>query len=112
MSPADEIKGAPENSSTTVEALVEEAKFHAEFEEARLNRNNQRAAWLLALDGVILGLAATQAREMLGNASLLGPTGRWMAALSLLAAVICVLASAGCALKVIYRTRSWGWDPD
>jgi hypothetical protein len=103
---AGEQKYNPE----TVDELVEQAKFHAEFEESRLHTNNQRAAWLLALDGVILGLAANQAREMLVNSSLLGSTGRWLAAASLLLAVVFVLASAGCALTVIFRTKTWAWD--
>jgi hypothetical protein len=98
--------GRPE----TVDALVEQAKFHEEFEESRLHTNNQRAAWLLALDGVILGLAANQAREMLFKSSLLGSTGKWVAAISLFVAVLSVLVSAGCALKVIFRAPSWAWN--
>jgi hypothetical protein len=113
----EEPPGKPDNkedSATpdpgTVEELVAEARFHAEFEESRFQTNNQRAAWLLALDGVILGLVANQAREMLSDSRLLGSAGKWIATFSLIAAVLLILASAFCALKVILRVNSWGWS--
>lgn len=102
----------PQEHAATVEELVAEAKFHEEFEESRLNANNQRAGWLLALNGVILGLVANQAREMLPQARLLGEVGRWFAAISLGLAAVLILISAGCALVVIFRVGSWSWDDE
>jgi hypothetical protein len=101
-----------EEHADTVEELVAEARFHEEFEESRLNTNNQRAGWLLALNGVILGLIANQAREMLTQARLLGEVGRWLAAISLGIAAVFILISAACALAVIFRFPSWGWDDE
>jgi hypothetical protein len=114
--PPDESKPPggmnPEDHAETVEELVAEAKFHEEFEESRLISNNQRAGWLLALNGVILGLVANQAREMLTQARLLGEVGRWFAAVSLGLAAVFILISAACALAVIFRFPSWGWDDE
>jgi hypothetical protein len=107
--PDSNAGGTAATDPGTVEELVAEARFHAEFEESRFQANNQRAAWLLALNGVILSLVANQAREMLTDSRLLGSTGKWIAAISLAAAVLLVLASAGCALMVILRVNSWGW---
>jgi hypothetical protein len=108
--PAD--RSSPEEHAATVEELVAEAKFHEEFEESRLNTNNQRAGWLLALNGVLLGLVANQAREMLTQSRLLGEVGRWFAGISLGLAALFILLSAGCALMVIFRIYSWGWDDE
>jgi hypothetical protein len=114
--PPDESKPPdgtnPEEHANTVEELVAEARFHEEFEESRLNTNNQRAGWLLALNGVILGLVANQGREMLAQARLLGEVGRWLAAISLGLAAVFILISAACALAVIFRFPSWGWDDE
>jgi len=104
------VEGAARCRPDTVDELVDEVKFHAQFEESRLNATNQRAAWLLALNGVILGLVASQALEMLSQARLLGPGGRSFAAISLMAAVLLVVVSAGCALKVVFKAKSWEWD--
>jgi hypothetical protein len=107
----------PESGPTTanertVRDLVDEAKFHAAFEESRLNSAQTRASWLLAFVGIIVGLAASQAHDTLLRSRGLGVVGRPLAAWSLIVAVVLLLASAGFALSVIFRAKSWVWDSD
>jgi hypothetical protein len=97
------------NDPDVVHAAVEEAKFHLEFEDARLQRDQQRAGWLLALDGVLLGLIANQARETLNDATLLGALGRDVAAGALAAAALFAVLSAVSALISLVRVRTWVW---
>jgi hypothetical protein len=94
-------------SAETVGEVVREAESHADFEGSRLERLRQRAGWLLALNGVILGLIASQAHEMLDKASVLGSVGRWIAAGSLLFASVSILVSLGLALGAILKGRAW-----
>jgi hypothetical protein len=110
--PGHQPKQGSAVDAKTVQELVEEAKFHTEFEQSRGETTNQRAGWLLALNGVILGLVANQAREMLTQSTLLGSAGRLAASITLFVAALFVLISAGCALKVIFRAKSWAWDTD
>ena len=99
----------PWNAETVAEAAAE-AKFHVEFEESRLEGQFQRAGWLVALDGVLLGLAGSQAHEVLSHASELGNTGRWIAAIALLITVMGVLCSAVLSLFAVSKKRSWAWS--
>jgi len=103
---------APDYDPATVEALLDEAKFHAAFEESRLNAVQQRASWLLAFDGILIGLAASQSHALLAEARSLGSVGRPLAAISLGIAVILVLISSILALTVIFRAKSWVWSRD
>jgi hypothetical protein len=106
---AEEPEPAPRDKAVdpgTVEELVEEARFHVEFEGSRLDALRQRAGWLLALDGVIVGLIASQSQEMLDQASALGPVGRWLASGALVVAVLLVLASLVLALVALRRAQS------
>jgi hypothetical protein len=86
-----------------VEESVSEAKFHAEFEGSRLDALRQRSGWLLAFDGVIISLIASQTHEMLDKTSLLGSVGRWIAAGALASGALFVLASVGYALAAVFR---------
>jgi hypothetical protein len=106
----EEASPKPQYDPETVDALVDEAKYHAQFEENRLAATNQRASWLLGFGGVILALAANQAREMLNQSQLLGPAGRPIAAVALLVGILLVVASIGLALSVIWRAKSWEWN--
>jgi hypothetical protein len=87
--------------------LVEEAKFHVEFEQDRVQGQYQRAGWLVALDGVLLALAANQAHELLDHAGRLGSAGRWIAAISLFVAAVGVFVSGLLAGLAIRKTKSW-----
>lgn len=91
----------------TAAELVEEAKFHLELESSRLDGIRQRSGWLLALDGVILSLIAIQVHEMLDHSDVLGSVGRWIAAGSLIVAVLAILTSVGFALTAILKGRTW-----
>jgi len=109
-------EGKPSNQPTqlndpdVVHAAVEQAKFHLEFEDARLQRDQQRAGWLLALNGVLLGLIANQARETLNDATLLGELGRDLAAGALAFAALFSVISAVAALLSLVRVKTWLWD--
>ena len=96
----------------TVEALVEQARYHASFEESRLTSAQQRASWLLAFDGLLIGLAASQSHALLSEARALGAVGRPLAAISLVGGTAFVLCSALLALTVIFRAKSWLWAPE
>src|SRR3982751_1020905 len=99
---SNEGEKAPERwDADKVTESVDEAKLHVEFEERRLESQFQRAGWLVALDGVLLALAAGQAHELLDHASLLGRVGRWIAAIALLVAGVAVFASSLLALLAI-----------
>jgi hypothetical protein len=110
MTNDEEIPSKSQYDAETVDAVVDEAKYHAEFEENRLTATNQRASWLLGFGGVILALAANQAREMLNQSRLLGHVGRPLAAIALLAGVALLIVSIGLALSVIWRAKSWEWN--
>lgn len=108
---SNEGEKTPERwDADTVTESVDEAKFHVEFEERRLESQFQRAGWLVALDGVLLALAAGQAHELLDHASLLGPVGRWIAAAALLVAGVAVFASSLLALLAILKSKSYEWN--
>jgi len=112
MAPCSRTRAPEEYCPKTVEALVDEAKYHAAFEESRLNAVQQRASWLLAFDGILIGLAASQSHALLSEARGLGSVGRPLAAISLGVAVVLMLVSAILALTVIFRAKSWVWSPD
>ena len=110
--PIELESGPPEYKPETVEALVDEAKFHASFEESRLDAVNQRASWLLAFDAILVGLGADEARSTLAVARGLGAVGRPLAAISLLVGVGLVVVSAVLALTVVFRAKSWVWTEE
>jgi hypothetical protein len=72
----------------------------------------QRAAWMLALAGVIFGLGATQARETLIRAPLLGPDGEDIAALTLTLGLASVMVSAIFALLAVLPQPTWLLDKE
>src|SRR3954462_11223354 len=109
-SPQEPDPEPPPYDRDTVDALVEEAKYHAAYEESRLSATNQRAAWLLAVAGVILTLGANQAREMLAHSASLGPVGRPIAAIALALGMAFIVLAIVFALGVIRQARSWEWD--
>jgi hypothetical protein len=95
----------------TVAESVDEAKFHIEFEKDRLQGQYLRAGWLIALDGVLLALAAGQAHELLNQTGRLGNVGRWIAAVALMVAAIGVFASAVLSLRgILLKSQAWQWD--
>ena len=65
---------------------------------------------MLALDGVIISVIASQARETFVHASALGSVGQWFAAGSLARRRGLVLISIGLALGAIRKAKSKRWS--
>jgi ABC-type Co2+ transport system permease subunit len=88
-----------------VEAILGQLDHWLQDERRRADSLSQRAAWLLGFCGVILGLGASQADELLQRSSELGSVGRPLAAIALGLAVIAVAVSAALSLRVLFLAR-------
>lgn len=88
-----------------VEAILDQLEKWTEEERKRAETLSQRAAWLLAFCGVILGLGTNQADQVLQRSGELGSVGRVLASVSLALAVVLVAAAAWFSLKVLFTAR-------
>ncbi|HEX2161366.1 MAG TPA: hypothetical protein VHF88_06035 [Thermoleophilaceae bacterium] len=77
----------------------------ADEERSRADSTTQKAAWLLAFCGVILGIAATQARELLLRADELGAVLRVGGTVTLALACVLVAIAATISLRVLFAGR-------
>jgi heme A synthase len=91
----------PSYDPESVEELLEQARDAAEEERSDAQSYGQRAGVLLGFCGVIVALAATQAREVLSRVPELSGAERWIAVISLGLAVLSVGAAAVMALLVL-----------
>jgi hypothetical protein len=85
----------------SVEELRDQLKGLAEEERKDAEAYGQRAGVLLGFAGVIIGLVATQAREVLVNTFELSSAERWIAVIALAVGVLCVAAAAVIALGAL-----------
>jgi hypothetical protein len=99
-----------DSADKALDALLERAKDHGEFDRSRIAAMQQRAAWMLALAGVIIGLGATQARETFIRAPSLGAEGEDIAAVTLGAGLFLIVIAAVCALIAVLPKKTWLLD--
>lgn len=96
-------RGYDEESVTALLELLDEEQDH-EREDAQAY--GQRAGVLLGFCGVIVGLLATQAREIMSRTPELSDLERWLAVSSLTAGVVLIGAAAVMALFVLAPKRA------
>jgi hypothetical protein len=90
----------------TVGALLEWVRQEHEEERADAQAYGQRAGVLVGFCGVFVGLLATQAREIMSRTPELSSAERWIAVVTLAAAVLLIAASALMALNVLATKRA------
>jgi hypothetical protein len=97
---------APKQANAgAVEATLQQLRSSLADEEKRGDTFGQRASWLLAFCGVILGLGASQGDELLSRSRDLGSVGRPLAAVALGVAVLAVAVAAGLSLWALFLAR-------
>jgi hypothetical protein len=85
--------------------LNDQLKVSSEAELKRADSSRQRASWLLGFAGVILGLGAAQADELLKASRELGAFGHIFASVALGLAFVAVAFAAGWSLQALSLTK-------
>jgi hypothetical protein len=85
--------------------LNDQLRVSSEAELKRADGFRQRASWLLGFAGVILGLGAAQADELLKASRELGAFGHVFAAVTLGLAFLAVAAAAAWSLQALFLAR-------
>jgi cytochrome bd-type quinol oxidase subunit 2 len=96
----------PPDQEETVGALLELVRDEQEEERADAQAYGQRAGVMLGFCGVIVGLLATQAREIMSRTPELSELERWIAVTSLAAGVVLIGAAALMSLFVLAPKRA------
>lgn len=91
----------------TIEELANLVEKHADAETGRLALMRAAAAALVGIVGGIIALSVNHGREMLNQALRLGDTGQWVAAASLMGALVLIVGSAVAALDGLRTQRDW-----
>lgn len=105
MTPEEEKRDDKCKADALEVILNDQLKVSSEVELRRADGFRQRASWLLGFSGVILGLGASQADELLKDSRELGAFGHIAAPVALFLAFAAVAAAAVWSLQVLFVGR-------